>query len=104
VSVTRLAVLLGVLLLGLLCWAAAGGMRAAYELLVSFAVLVVLVAGGNWLGGRRTPDVEPYRPPSGTYERSASVAGVAADPSGAAGDQSGAAGELAGVEPEPPAS
>ncbi len=87
-SVTRWAVLLGVVLLGLLCWAAAGGLSAAYELLVSFVVLVALVAGGNWLGGRRTPDVEPYRPPPS--ERSATAAGAAEHPGGA--------------EPEPPAS
>jgi hypothetical protein len=63
VPVTRLAVVLGVVAFGVLCWAAAAGVRAAYELLVSLVVLVALVAGGNWLGDRRTPDVEPYRPP-----------------------------------------
>ncbi len=58
-TVTRLAVVLGVLLVAGVCWLAADGMAFAYELLVSLAALVVLVAGGNWLGGRRS---SPERP------------------------------------------
>ncbi|MHB1774366.1 MAG: hypothetical protein ACYCU7_00015 [Acidimicrobiales bacterium] len=87
-SVTRLAVVLGVVAFGVLCWAAAAGVEAAYELLVSLVVLVALVAGGNWLGGRRTPDVEPYRPLPG------------ADP--AAAERPAATPAGTGGEPDPP--
>lgn len=77
---TRLAVLLGVVAFGVVCWAAAAGIRAAYELLVSFVVLVALVAGGNWLGGRRTPDVEPRRPPPAVDDPAATPAATGGEP------------------------
>jgi hypothetical protein len=63
VTVTRLALGLGVLLVAAVCWLAADGVGFAYELLISLAALVVLVGGGNWLGGRRSASApEPGRP------------------------------------------
>jgi len=78
--VTRLAVLLGVVAFGVVCWAAAAGVRAAYELLISFVVLVALVAGGNWLGGRRTPDAEPHRAPATADDPAATPVGTGGEP------------------------
>ena len=53
--VTKLAAGAGLVLLGLLCWLAAAGFTAMTALLVTGAALVVLVGGGNWLGGRTSP-------------------------------------------------
>ena len=53
--VTKLALAAGFLLLGLLCWLAFSGVAVAGELLVTAVALVVLVGGGNWLAGRRSP-------------------------------------------------
>jgi hypothetical protein len=52
VTVTRLAMGAGVVVLGLLIWLAVIGSAAVTALLVTVAALVVLVAGGNWLGGK----------------------------------------------------
>ena len=52
---TKIAVLGGLALLGLVCWLAASGAGAAREGLVSLVALVALVAGGNALAGRARP-------------------------------------------------
>lgn len=83
--VTRIAIGLAVALLGFFCWLAADGVTVAYELLVSFGVLVVLVAGGNWLGDRRTPDIEPYRPPVGPSSGIGAPVSPGPEAAGAAG-------------------
>ena len=54
-TVTRLAVIGGVAVLGIVCWLAAIGFSAATEGLVTVFALVVLVAGGNLLAGRSAP-------------------------------------------------
>jgi hypothetical protein len=50
--VTKMAVVAGVVVLGLLCWLAAAGVTVLVPLLVTGAALVIMVGGGNWLGGR----------------------------------------------------
>jgi len=52
--VTRLALVVGLLFLGLLCYLAVVGSAAARGLLITGVALVVLVGGGNWLSGRRS--------------------------------------------------
>ncbi len=52
--VTRLAVVIGLLFLGLLCYLSVAGSAAATGLLVTAVTLVVLVGGGNWLSDRRS--------------------------------------------------
>lgn len=52
---TKIAVIGGLVLLGLVCWLAAVGLGAAREGLISFFALVVLVGGGNLLAGRGGP-------------------------------------------------
>jgi hypothetical protein len=59
VIVTRLAIAVGVALIAGLCWLAVDGVALAAELLITAGALVVLVAGGNWLGGRRSPPRAP---------------------------------------------
>lgn len=49
---TRIAVIGGLVLLGLVCWLAVAGFGAAREGLISFFALVLLVGGGNLLAGR----------------------------------------------------
>lgn len=70
-SVTRLAVVAGVLFFGLLCWMAVDGITAAAVLLITLGALVVLVGGGNWIGGRsstgRGRQPSGTGPPSSTY-------------------------------------
>jgi hypothetical protein len=46
---TRIAVALGIVVLGALIWLAAAGFKPAVAPLVTLAALVVLVAGGNWI-------------------------------------------------------
>lgn len=50
--VTKLAIVVGVLLVALLCWLAVAGVAIATELVITVGALVVLVGGGNWLSGR----------------------------------------------------
>ena len=52
---TRLAWILGLALLAAVCWLAIAGLSPAVPLLVTGAVLVVLVGGGNFLRGRSQP-------------------------------------------------
>jgi hypothetical protein len=67
VTTTRLAVVLGVLLLGALCFLAAIGFTPLVAPLVTVVLLVVLVGGGNLLsgrsqhGGRRPSESDPKR-------------------------------------------
>jgi len=63
VSVTRLAVACGLVVVVALCWLAAVGSSAATEVVVTVFVLAVLVGGGNWLSGRSVP---PRPPAPGT--------------------------------------
>lgn len=51
---TKIAVALGVVLLGVACWMAVIGVRAAAEGLLTVFALVLLVAGGNYMAGRTT--------------------------------------------------
>lgn len=57
--VTKLAIGVGVVLVGVLCWLAIAGVAIAAELVITAVALVVLVGGGNWLGGRRSPPRAP---------------------------------------------
>jgi hypothetical protein len=57
---TKVAIGGGIAVLGVLCWLAAAGVTVLVPLLVTAAALVVMVGGGNWLGGR-TSHRPPYR-------------------------------------------
>ncbi len=50
---TKVAIGFGVVAAALLFWMAVSGVAVATELLVSALAIVVLIAGGNWLSGRR---------------------------------------------------
>jgi hypothetical protein len=52
VTVTRIAIVAGVIVLGFLCWLAAIGFRAVIAPLATVVVLIVLIAGGNFLSDR----------------------------------------------------
>ena len=52
---TRIAWLAGLVLLALLCWLAIRGLTIVVPFLVTAFVLLVLVGGGNLLGGRSSP-------------------------------------------------
>jgi hypothetical protein len=52
---TRLAWVIGLALFATLSWMAIDGFSPAVPLLVTAIVIVVLVAGGNLIGGRSTP-------------------------------------------------
>ncbi len=70
-SVTKLAIGLGVAFFGLLCWMAVDGITAAAVTVITLGALVVLVGGGNWIGGRSSPHARRPAgsgPPSSTYE------------------------------------
>ena len=70
VSVTKLAIGLGVAFFGLLCWMAVDGITAAAVTVITLGALVVLVGGGNWIGGRSSPHGPRSAgsgPPSSTY-------------------------------------
>lgn len=66
---TKIAIALGVVLLGVACWMAAIGITAVTEGLLTVFALLVLVAGGNYLAGRSAPSRRPVaagvaRPPA----------------------------------------
>jgi hypothetical protein len=70
VSVTKVVVGLGVAFFGLLCWMAVDGITAAAVTVITLGALVVLVGGGNWIGGRSSPHGPRSAgsgPPSSTY-------------------------------------
>jgi hypothetical protein len=70
VSVTKLVIALGVIFFGLLCWMAVDGITAAAVTVITLGALVVLVGGGNWIGGRSSPHgprPAGSGPPSSTY-------------------------------------
>ncbi|MGC8471333.1 MAG: hypothetical protein ACP5PM_03440 [Acidimicrobiales bacterium] len=52
---TKIAIAIGVVLFGFVCWLAVSGVGAAREGLVSLVALVALVAGGNLLSGWARP-------------------------------------------------
>jgi hypothetical protein len=52
---TRIAWVVGLALFATLCWMAIDGFSPAVPLLVTAIVIVVLVGGGNLIGGRSTP-------------------------------------------------
>jgi len=52
---TRIATVLGVMLVGLMCWLAAAGFGPVYPFLITAIVMVVLVGGGNLIQGRSPP-------------------------------------------------
>jgi hypothetical protein len=56
---TKIAIALGVVLLGVACWMAVIGVSAASEGLLTVFALVVLVGGGNYLAGRSAPSRRP---------------------------------------------
>lgn len=56
---TKIAIALGVVLLGVACWMAAIGVSAATEGLLTVFALLVLVGGGNYLAGRSAPSRRP---------------------------------------------
>ncbi|HUA95760.1 MAG TPA: hypothetical protein VMB82_09560 [Acidimicrobiales bacterium] len=53
--VTKIAIVCGVALFGLLCWMAVDGVTFAAEMVITLGALVILVGGGNWLSGRYAP-------------------------------------------------
>lgn len=62
----RVAVVGGVVVLGALIALAVAGFTPVVPILITVGALVVLVGGGNWLGGRSTPHAAPRpdpRPP-----------------------------------------
>jgi hypothetical protein len=59
VIVSKLALGACVVLFGGLCWLAVAGVAVAAELLITALALLVLVGGGNWLAGRRSPPRAP---------------------------------------------
>jgi hypothetical protein len=61
--------MLGVLVLAALCTLAAIGFTAMIGPLVTVAVLLLLVGGGNWLGGRSSPSHGVPREPAGGEDR-----------------------------------
>jgi len=76
VTVTKITIAAGVVLFGLLAWMAIDGVTFAAVLLITVGALVVLVGGGNWIGGRSShgrgrqppgtgPPSSTYVPPSG---------------------------------------
>ncbi|HEX3946083.1 MAG TPA: hypothetical protein VHW47_00175 [Acidimicrobiales bacterium] len=77
-SVTRLAVGAGVVLFGVLCWMAVDGVTFAAVLLITAGALVVLVGGGNWIGGRASSP--RGRRPAGSGPPSSTYLPPAADP------------------------
>ena len=52
---TRIAMVVGFALVGVLCWLAAAGFGPVYPFLVTAAVMVLLVGGGNLIQGRSPP-------------------------------------------------
>lgn len=58
--------MIGVVALGGLIVLAIAGVTAAIGVLVTAAAIVGMIALGNMLGGRTTPDREPYEVGSGT--------------------------------------
>lgn len=52
---TRIAMVISVMLLGVLCWLAAAGFGPVYPFLVTAIVMVILVGGGNLIQGRSPP-------------------------------------------------
>jgi hypothetical protein len=52
---TRIAWLIGLALFATMCWMAIDGFSPVMPFLVTTIVIVVLVAGGNAIGGRSTP-------------------------------------------------
>lgn len=79
---TKIAVALGIVLLGVACWMAAIGVRAASEGLITLFALVVLVGGGNYLAGRSRSRQSPVAPvtPAPTTPASFPVAPAAPAP------------------------
>lgn len=70
--VTKLAVVAGIGLLGVFCWLAVAGFTALGIVLITATVLLVMVAGGNWLSARSggPPTGRGASPPRGTGSRS----------------------------------
>ncbi len=66
-TVTRLALAFGVLVLAFLCYLVAIGSAAATGLLITAMALVVLIGGGNWISGRSTPRGAPPGPASSRF-------------------------------------
>lgn len=52
---TRIAILAGLVLVGGMCWLAFSGFSPVYPILVTGVALLLLVGGGNLIGGRTPP-------------------------------------------------
>ena len=63
-TVTRIAVVLGLAAFCGLCALAIAGSAPAAGVVLTIVALVVLVGGGNWLSGRRPPSRAPAGPAS----------------------------------------
>lgn len=74
---TKVAIVLGLVVLGIACWMAVIGVGAASEGLLTVCALFVLVAGGNLVAGRSTGSRRVRAP------------GVAGDPTGPQGEDDG---------------
>lgn len=60
---TRIAWVIGLALFATLCWMTIDGFSPGVPLLVTSVVIVVLIAGGNLIGGRSSPGGRsPARP------------------------------------------
>jgi hypothetical protein len=81
---TKVAIGGGIAVVGLLCWLAATGVTVLVPLLVTAVALVVMVGGGNWLGGR-TSQRPPYRPQTEDPTSRGSSSGAEADDRPSAG-------------------
>lgn len=77
---TKVAVLLGLGVLGLLCYLAVEGFTAVAEILVTLGALVAMISGGSWLTGK-----------FGIYGRGARGARPAGPPAAAGGAAAGEA-------------
>lgn len=98
--VTKIALGAGVAVLGLVIWLAVIGVPAAGEGLITLVALVLLVAGGNALGGRSSygsrragrADVDPV-PLSTAFPTSVGETAPSEPPDGGDGARTGPAGE-----------
>ena len=92
--VSKVAIGAGVAVLGLLCWLAAAGVTAVTVILVTGASLLLLVGGGNWLGGRGSPRTAPGPAPATPPGARGPVPGPVAERGAAVGDDPAAGGDV----------
>jgi len=77
VTMTKIALVVGVAVVGFLCYLAAVGSSAAAALVITGVALVVFIGGGNWISGRTTPGARPPAAPASPATASGAGAGGA---------------------------